>query len=119
VKHGEALVLDALGAVLQDVALDEVEIGLVGRDGVGEVVLVDILFGVTDERSNGLNAGRTLEVLRLLLLEESVGDASVVFDADFLKEALEDLVETLQVPVLVNAGVDDERVEHLLHFVRK
>lgn len=57
VKHGEALVLDALNTVLFDVLSDEFEVGLVGADRVGEVVLVDSLLGVADKRVDRLDTG--------------------------------------------------------------
>ena len=56
VQHGEALVLDALLAVLLDVLLEELEVGLVGVDRVAEIVSVDGLLLVTNERANGLDA---------------------------------------------------------------
>ena len=56
VQHGEALVLDALLAVLLDVLLEELEVRLVGVDRVAEIVSVDGLLLVTNERANGLDA---------------------------------------------------------------
>jgi len=57
VQHGEALVLNFLRAVLLDVLLEELELGFVGVDGVAEVIVIDLLLVVTDERSDGLDAG--------------------------------------------------------------
>ena len=56
VEHGEALVLDALLAVLLDILLEELEVSLVGVDWVAEIVSVDRLLLVTNERANGLDA---------------------------------------------------------------
>ena len=56
VQHGEALVLDALLAVLLDVFLEELEVSLVSVDWVVEFVSVDWLLLVTNERANGLDA---------------------------------------------------------------
>jgi hypothetical protein len=114
VEHAEALVLDALGAVFDDVLLEELEVGLVGGDGVGQVVLVELFLGVADERANSLNAGRRLEVLILNLVVEDLGDSVNLRAAALLEHALEDLLEALKVPVLVNASVDDLAVKDLL-----
>ena len=57
VQHREALVLYALSAVLLDVFLQELELGLIGVDRVAEIILVDGLLGVTDEGADGLDAG--------------------------------------------------------------
>lgn len=56
VEHGEALVLYALATVLLDVLLKELEVGLVGVDGVTQVISIDRFLLVADERANRLNA---------------------------------------------------------------
>ena len=56
VEHGEALILDTLGAVLLDVFLEELEVSLVSVDWVAEIVSVDWLLLVTNERANGFDA---------------------------------------------------------------
>ena len=72
--------LDALGAVLQDVFLNEGEVSLVGAHGVGEIVLGDDLLGVTDEGADGLDARAGLQILVLDLLVEGSDKALVVCD---------------------------------------
>lgn len=44
VEHREALVLDALVAVLLDVGLDEFKVGLIGVHRVAEIILVNGLL---------------------------------------------------------------------------
>jgi len=95
VEHGEALVLDPLLAILLDVLTDEVELGLVGADGVGEVILSHNLFGVADERADSLDARRTLEVLVLDLLVDQSDNLLVGPHLKGLEEADENLLETL------------------------
>ena len=63
VQDGEALVLDALVPVLHDVLLDEIELSLIGGDGIGKVVLVDVLFGISNKGSDGLDARLGLKIL--------------------------------------------------------
>lgn len=116
VEHGEALVLYALGAVLLDVLLKELEVSLIGVDWVAQVISIDWLLLVADERANRLNARARLKILSLDREIENLGDVVVGSDADLTHDADEDLLETLKVPVLVDAGVDDAGVEHLLRL---
>lgn len=116
VQHGEALMLYALVAELLDVLLQELKVGLVGLHGVGEVVLVDGLFGVADKGANSLDAGARLQVLSLDGEVKVVGDIVKALSADLLEDTHKDLFETLEVPVLVDASVDDAGVEDLLGF---
>ena len=57
VQYREALMLDALGSILLDILLDELEISLIGMNRVNEVILSDCLFRVADERINRFDAG--------------------------------------------------------------
>ena len=56
-EDGEALVLDSLAAVLHDVVTNEGEVGLIGGDWVVQVVFVHLLLWVSNEGSDGLDAG--------------------------------------------------------------
>ena len=114
VQHREALVLYALGTVLLNVLLKELELSLVGVDRVAKVILVDGFLLVADEGANGLDAGAGLQVLGLDHKIEQASDFIVVAGAKLAQDANEHLLEALKVPVLVDAGVDDARVEHLL-----
>lgn len=114
VEHAEALVLDALGPVLEDVVLDELEGGLVSGDWVLQVVLVQLLLWVADEGATGADAGRTLEVLGLDLVVKKVGDLLKFGASDVPQNTHKHLLEALEVPVLVDAGVDHSGGEHLL-----
>jgi len=116
VQHREALVLDALAAVLHDVFLNEGEVSLVGAHGVGEVVFSDNLLGVTNEGANGLDARARLQILVLNLLVKSSNEALVLGHTDGLEDADEHLLEALQVPVLVDGSVDNARGENLLRL---
>ena len=107
VQHGEALVLYALSAVLLDVFLEELEVGLVSVDGVTQVILVDGFLLVADEGADGLDARARLQVLRLDDKVEEASDLVVVAGTNLAQYANEDLLEALKVPVLVNARVDD------------
>ena len=55
-----------------------------------------------------------MEVLSLNLEIEEPSDFIEGFDATSLEDAHEALLEAFKVPVLIDAGVDDARVEHLL-----
>jgi hypothetical protein len=52
--------------------------------------------------------------LGLDLVIESVGDLIELLAADLSQDADENLLEALEVPVLVNASVNDSGGEHLL-----
>jgi hypothetical protein len=110
VKYLEALMVHVLISETLDVLLDEVEVGLVGLDGVIQVVLIDVLLSVSQERSNCLDARRTLKVLggqKLVQMLLEVLASSIAVDFQHLKNAHKDLLESLQVPVLVNDCVDN------------
>ena len=58
-----------------------------------------------------------MKILGFNLKIEEAGHFFVVGDLDGLQDADEHLFESLQVPVLVDAGVNDTRVENLLGLV--
>lgn len=60
VQHGEALVLDALGAILEDVVADEGEVRFVSVNWVTKIILNHLFFDITDEGSDGPDARGTL-----------------------------------------------------------
>ena len=117
VEHWEALVLDALSAVLLDIFLDEIKVSLVGADRVSKIVLVDGFLGVADEGVDSLDAAWWLEVLVLDLGIESGGQSIVAVDVEGLKDANEHLLESLHVPILIDSGVDNVGSENLLGLV--
>ena len=63
----EALVPDLLLSVSLDIVFEELVGGLVSLDGVAEIILIDGLI-LSQKRSNGLDAGGTLQVLAVDLL---------------------------------------------------
>jgi hypothetical protein len=109
-------VLDALGAVLNNVFLNEGEVSFVGAHGVGKVVFGDNFLRVANKRANGLDARARLQVLVLYLLVKGSDQVFVTGNADSLENADEDLLEALKVPVLVNRSVDNARRENLLRL---
>lgn len=118
-QNREALVLDFLRAVLFNVLSDKFKTGLVGRDRVVKIVIVNLLVRVTDEGTNGLDARRTLHVLEVDVVLEKFSDFVELSNTDHVEYTGKNLLETLQVPVLVDTGVDNLGVEHLLGFVGK
>ena len=56
VEDGEALMVDALSAVLHDIIADEGEVRFVGLNWVKEVVLNELFLVVANKRADGLNA---------------------------------------------------------------
>jgi hypothetical protein len=103
-----------------DVFLNKLEVGLVRLDRVGQIILVDLLAVVTQEAADGLDAGGALKVLRSeqfiqVLLEG--GTARVRGNLQSLEDAEEDLLEALEVPVLIDDGVDNAGEEDLLGLV--
>ena len=63
-KNLEALMVHVLSSEPLDILLDELEISLIGFDWVAEIILVDVLFVVSQEGSDGLDARRRLQILR-------------------------------------------------------
>lgn len=121
-KNLEALVVHLLLSESFDIFSDEGEISLVGLDWVAQVILVDLFLVVSEERADGLDAGRALQVLGgkelvEVLLERRA--ASVGAHVQELEDSHEDLFEALEVPVLVNNGVNDSGKEDLLSLVCK
>ena len=57
VQNGEALVLDALLAILDDILVEELVLGLVSRDRIAQIVFVDCFAWVANELSDSLYAG--------------------------------------------------------------
>ena len=55
-KHSEALVLDALSAVLLNVFFQELEVSLIGVNRVAQIISVDFFLLVANKRANGLDA---------------------------------------------------------------
>ena len=82
VQHGEALMLYALSTVLLDVFLEELKVGLIGVDGVAKIILIDGFLLVTDEGTDGLDAGARLQVLCLNDKVEKAGNLVVVAGAN-------------------------------------
>lgn len=121
-KNLEALVIHILLSESFDILLDELKVSLVGLDGVAQVVLVDRLLVVTQEATDSLDARGRLEVLRceqlvqLLLERRAIG---VGANLESRKDAHEHLLEALEVPVLVDDGVNNARKEDLLSLVGK
>jgi len=52
----EALMLQLLLSISFDIALEELERGLVGLDWVAQVISVDLLLSISQERANCLHA---------------------------------------------------------------
>ena len=84
--------LDALGAVLDDVLFNEGEISLVGAHGVCKVVFGDDLLRVANKRANSLDARAGLQILVLDLLVEGGDQVFVTGNTDGLEDAHEDLL---------------------------
>ena len=118
-KDLEALVFDSLVTESGNVFSDKFKITLVNVHGVGEVILFHILFGVADELTNSLNAGRTLMVLELDVLIKDLDELIGAADTHSLEDADKAHLESLKVPVLVDDSVNDMRSENLLGFTSK
>lgn len=114
VEDVKAFVLNALSAVLFNIILNEFKVSLVSRDGVLQVVFIDLLFGVADEGVNGLDARRTLKVLGLDLLVHSRGETFEVCGSESFEKSQQNLLESLEIPVLIDASVNDSGAEDLL-----
>ena len=110
VQDLETLVVHVLGSESLDVFLDELEVGLVRLDRIAQIILVNGLLVVTKERANGLDARCALQVLRCeqlikVLFKRLPGGRSIHLERR--EDAHEHLLESLEVPVLVDDGVDD------------
>ena len=120
VKNLEAFVIHILLSESLDILLDELKISLVGFDWVAEIILIDGLLMVSQEGADSFDARGTLKILRAkkfikVLLEGRT--ASVGTHLKQLKDSHENLLEALEIPVLVDNGVNNSGVEDLLSFV--
>lgn len=120
VKNLEAFVVHVLLSESLNILLDELKISLIGFDWVAEIILIDGFLMVSQEGTDCLDARGTLEILRAkkfikVLLERRT--ASVGTDLKQLKDSHENLFETLEIPVLIDDGVNDSGVEDLLSLV--
>jgi hypothetical protein len=61
----EALMRDVLSSVSFDIFFQEQEFGLISLDWVNQVIGIDLLGFLSQERSNCFNARRRLHVLRI------------------------------------------------------
>ena len=105
-----------------DVFLDEQEVGLVGLDGVPQIVLLDWLFRVSQVRRQNPDAGRRLQVLGVIDLVEKLLDRSdhhLGSDVKHFQDPRKNLLEALKVPVLVDDGVNDGIVKDLMSLLRQ
>lgn len=120
-QHLEALILDVLLAVAQDVSLQEIERGLVGFDGVLKVVLIGIdVFVLAQECSDRFDTRRTLHVLEGdSLLYQSVHGSGLrrAGQLEFLENSHENRAESFEVPILVDDLMDDACLEDLVALV--
>ena len=99
--------LDTLLAELGDVIPQELEVSLISRDGVGQVILDDFFLSVADETTDSLDARGALQVLSLDLEIEKASNFIVLLDANGLENSHKNLFKALEIPVLVNACVSD------------
>ena len=75
--------------------------------GVSEIILFHVLLRIADELSNSLNARRRLMVLQLNVLIEDLDELIRAANTHSLENTDKHHLETLQVPVLVDDGVND------------
>ena len=106
-EHREALMLDTLAAELADIVPQELKVCLVGRDGVRKIVLDDFFLGVADETTDGFDARGTLQILGLYLEVKKTSHFVILLDTNCFKYSHKHLLESLEIPVLVDACVSD------------
>jgi len=63
VKNLEAFMIHFLVSEPLDILTDEVEIGLIGFNWITQIIFIDLLLWVSQERSNSFDARSTLQVL--------------------------------------------------------
>ena len=59
----EALVRNVLNSISFDIFFQELELGLIGLDRVGQIISVDFLGLLSQERSDSFDTGRALHIL--------------------------------------------------------
>lgn len=63
-EHLEALVVHVLRSKSFNILLNEFKVSLVRFDGIAQIIFVNRLLVVPEERANGLDARSTLQILR-------------------------------------------------------
>ena len=106
-KHREALMLDALLAELRDIVFQEFKVSLVGRDWICKIILDDFFLCVADESTDSFDARATLKILSFYLEVKKTCHLVVTLDSNCLQDSHKNLLETLKVPVLIDASVSD------------
>jgi hypothetical protein len=107
-------------SVSLDIISQKLESCLVCLDWIGQIVGVNFLGLLPEERSNSLDAGRTLHILtinELVKILFHVCSLWRVFDVDFFKDSQQNGLESLEVPVLVDDLVDHASLENLMDLV--
>ena len=101
---------DILFSILLDVVFEELNGGLISSDGIVQVILIDNLVGVSQERSDGLDARGTVKILgvqELLDILFKIENARECFDIEHFHDPHESSFESLKVPVLIDDLMDN------------
>jgi len=97
-KNLETLVIHVLLSESKDIVFQKFEVGLISLAGIAQVVLGDFLGSVSQEGTNGLDAGGTLKILRakklVKMLLRRVRSRGCL-NLEHLKDSHEDLLEAL------------------------
>ena len=107
VKDREALMLDALLSELRNIVFQEFKVCFVGRDWICKIILDDFFLGVADESTDSFDARATLKILSFYLEVKETSHFVVILDTDCLQNSHENLLETFEIPILIDASVSD------------
>ena len=113
-QRGKAVIAHVLGPEFENLLLDEFKCGLERGDRVFQVVFVDIvLVSVLQVAGYGSYARLSLQVLAGYLLIKKVLQAFEVLGGNihFLQDSKQHCLQTLHVPVLVDACANHPRCE--------
>jgi hypothetical protein len=121
-EHLEARMWNVLISVSLDIISQKLECCLVSLDWVGQIVGINILGLLSEERSNSLDARGTLHILtinELVKIFLHVLSLWSVFNVDFFKNSQKNGLESFHVPILVDDLVDHAGLENLMSLVGK
>jgi len=118
-KNTETLMFDSLNSVLLNVFFYELVGCFISRDWVGKIIGINGFLRVANERANRFDARRWLQILVFDVSVEQLGKTIKASDIKLFEQTDQYLLETFQIPVLVDTGVDDMGSENLLSFVRQ
>jgi len=116
----EAFVFNILFSVSFNIILQEIKSGLISIDRIVQVIFIDNLVVVSQERSNCFDARCTLKILTVYHLFKillKITSSLMVAQSELSNDSHQCFLETFKVPILINNLMNYSCLENLVGFV--